>query len=115
MRKSKIISATILLGGLLGLFFAGGVRAYDVPSIDISKLADSLPSPLSPLTDFINSAKQINLQTLNPQNVWSSINTWFSGTTGISLVQLIKAIGSFLVWMFSLVAQLIGWGLSFIK
>lgn len=115
MRKHKIISATILLGGLLGLFFAGGVKAYEVPSmnnIDISKLADSLPSPL---TDFINSAKQINLQTFNPQNVWSGINTWFSGTTGISLVQLIKAIGNFLVWMFSLVAQLIGWGLSFIK
>ncbi len=114
MRKSKIISATILLGGLLGLFFTGSVRAYEVPSIniDISKLADSLPSPL---TDFINSAKQINFQTLNPQNVWSSINTWFSGTTGINLVQLIKAIGNFLIWMFSLVAQLIGWGLSFIK
>jgi hypothetical protein len=121
-----IVAAISALTGLTGpaaTVFAQTTPNWNLPNINPDTFLNSLPAPIS---DFVNSAKQIsnnlyskshnlNGNSLNPTGVFDSINNWFIGVTGISLVSILQAIGNLIIWVLSFATQLIRWLLSLVK
>jgi len=77
----------------------------------------------SPITNFINDAKQIgvnlttkatefNLNSLNPRSIFDQIGDWFYGATGFRLTDIFKKIGALLVFLLTAVADAIRWAMS---
>lgn len=65
------------------------------------------PIPVSN-ADFVALVKNLS-------NLFQTLNTWFTVNLGTSLVQLLKAIGNFLVWLLEGLAYLIRLGLQFVQ
>lgn len=66
--------------------------------------------------------KTIQTTAQNPQGLTSgltdlfeSINRWFGTNIGVSLGEIIKAIGSFVVWVLELIVKLIQAGLELVR
>jgi len=108
----------------LGIVFAETTSNWNLPDLpNADNILNNLPAPVS---DFVNSAKQIgdnlyvktqnlNVNSFNPTNIFNGANNWFVGTTGVSLIGIIKGIGNLIVWVLTLVLNLINWGLSLIR
>jgi hypothetical protein len=112
---------------------ANSVRAYDINlNLDLNKITSGLPAPIN---DLINTGKQIwqnftngivstmptpilgggSGGTVDFRETLKNVNTWFVNTTGLNFIQIIKAIGGFVVWVLSTAVELIKQGLSLIK
>jgi hypothetical protein len=127
MLKGKIIIFSIIAAtavSFAGFAFAQTGPSWNLPNVQSpNDLLNNLPAPIS---DFINSAKQIgdnlytksqnlNINSVNPTQWFDSINNWFIGVTGISLAGIIKGIGNLIVWVLSVALDLIKWLLSLIR
>jgi len=104
-----------------------GSSSYIPPNLstDFSNLKQVLTNLPSPVTEFINNIKQISqnlvsksteidLGKIKVKSIFESLNSWFIKVSGISLVQVVKTIGSIIAWFLSLFIKLIEWGLSLI-
>lgn len=116
---------------VLGLLARNWTYAYSPsPSIEapnnIPGLNQVIQNPPGPVSEFINSVKQINqnltyktsrfnFNTFNPTNIWEEIDAWFRKVIGISLSQIIRAIGNFILWILSFVGDVIRWVLSLLR
>lgn len=86
-------------------------------------IIQKLPPPLS---DFINSIRNadgeiiqgapppVDFQRFNPFTLFRNLDDWLREKTGLSVRQIVRAIGGLLVWVLELVASLIKWLLSFL-
>jgi hypothetical protein len=112
----SLICAFVLLPG--GKIFA------ETTSISVPK----------PIGDFVESLKEINIDNVDKnisdnisldgsvvtqklsdmgvQGVWDAANGWMEETLGISLGQIIKAVGNLIMWFLELMIGLIKGGLS---
>jgi len=124
------------IAAIIVLFLPAGLaHAYDIssqqsvstslptilptmPKIDISGLS-------SPISEFINSAKQIierlnirgtkiSTESISPRSIFEGASNWIKDHTGLDLVAIIKAVGKIIVWILSLIIKIIQWGLSLI-
>ena len=132
---NKTIWLVIILSALPFLYLPGVnlTRADDGNGIDqtLNGVVSTLPAPV---TDLINAGKQtwqnlisgISISALSPVNpttgsnisfkdMFENANSWLVQTTGLNLIQIVKAIGGFVVWVLSLAAELIRQGLSLIS
>jgi len=108
---------------------ANSVRAYDINlNLDLNKIISGLPAPVN---DLINTGKQIwqnftggivstptpisgtkSGGTVGFRETLENANTWLVNTTGLNFIQIIKAVGGFVVWVLSMAADLVRKGLS---
>ena len=97
-------------------------RAADAPQApliglpDLNRAFEQLPMPI---TNFINSARQISVGISNgstpitfnqadPGTLFTSLDAWFSNVTGgVRLSDVLRPLGNFLAWFFSTIADLI--------
>lgn len=114
----KLLLFTLLFGlfsGFVNLSFA------QLPSPD-NDILNQIPEPVS---NFINSIQKIGTDStykstwlkfneLSPRGFFNKIDDWFYGVTGTRLVDILKPVGNLLAWIFSTLAELIRWGLSFL-
>ncbi len=106
------------------VLFPVGKTSAETTSISVPK----------PIGDFVESLKEINidnvdknisdnisfdgtvvtekLSNMGVQGVWDAANGWMEETLGISLGQIIKAIGNLIMWVLELMIGLIKGGLS---
>ena len=87
------------------------VFAVTVPGLSF---AQQSPTPSSTIGNFINSAERVGLEWLSPRTIFNKIDNWFYDTTGTRLVIILKPVGNLFVWLFSMLADLIKWGLALI-
>lgn len=105
---------------LAGINFAT-VYAYEINTsptyFNPNQIFNGLPGPL---TDFINSAKQMgqnviikttktSLNSSTPRNIFESADNWFQSVTGISLLGFIKALGNIIVWILEWILKIFKW------
>lgn len=111
---------------IVSLLFAGIPFIADAESIEIS-----VPQPIG---DFIQSLGDINIDNvdnrlsnnfsldksviaqklsgLGIQDIWDGANDWMQNTIGISVSQIVRVIGNFIVWSLDLMIKLIKGGLD---
>lgn len=118
---------TILFFAIAGILALFPLRAVFAEMTDIS-----VPQPIG---DFVESLKGINIDNINEkisdnisfgdsvvaqklsdaggiQEIWDTANEWMRETIGISLGQIIGAIGNFIMWILELTIGLLKGGLS---
>jgi len=94
-----------------------------IPALNPDSITQGLPGPFG---DFLNSVKQINqgitqestkinLRNINPTHFFQNVNGWVQNITGLNIKEIIRDIGNLVAWFLSWVANLIRWGLSFIR
>ena len=109
MLGDKKILLFIFFSVAVGIFSTSFAQQQQPPSLDALK--NQIPGPVS---NFINSIQNIGTD-FSVRNTWLNVNDWFlSSTGGTSLTDVLKFVGNLLVWLFSLLVNLIKWGLSFL-
>lgn len=118
------------------IFVCVAVLAHPSPSaaqnqnIGIENIEISIPQPIG---DFIDSLRNINIDNswgnlsdisldesvvsekiseFNITDIWNQANDWMQATIGISISQIVRAIGNFIIWALELVVKLLRGGLD---
>ncbi len=141
MTNNKTIIYLVVTLVIFSFLYSPGINRSRAEENNIDSVVNGIISSLpAPVTDLLNTGKQIwqnlvggnitvpnvnipiNLNSdggstnIDLKSVFESLNSWFSGVTGgIDFIQIIKAVGSFVVWILSTAAELISRGLSLIK
>lgn len=111
MNKVKKVALSILLPVffLFSIFGRPGLGFAQQLPPNLDSLKNQVPAPVS---GFINSIQSIGTD-FRVGNAWLKVDGWFSNTTGgTSLTDVLKFSGNLLIWIFSVLVNLIKWGLS---
>lgn len=122
MRMPRTCKLSLFIIFCISLFEANVSFAQLNQPPNPGTILNQIPGPVS---SFVNSAKQISddityksasakFSKISPRAFFNEIDTWFYNITGARLVDIIKPIGNLLAWIFSALASLIKWGLSFL-
>lgn len=119
MTLNRYLAFALAIFFLLQIAASKRVQAYSISST--SAVGGNLSSPI---TNFINSARQINLSlppktgfnlgSFSPTSVLNQINDWFYRETGFRFSDIFKKVGALLVWLLTAVADGIRWLLAWL-
>lgn len=106
--------------------FLNQARAYSIGSTsNVNDAGQAVGRNLSsPITDFINSAKQINLSlppktgfnigSFSPTSILNQANDWFYRETGFRFSDIFKKVGALLVYLLTAMADGVKWLISWL-
>lgn len=90
--------------------------------VPITSLAYALPTPTSttaapttspsasngnPFANAVQTVENAQAAQKSAENVWQSINGWLQAHIGLSLTQIIQAVGTAVIWVLNLAIQIL--------
>ncbi len=113
-----VIAVVLLIAS--GLVFLNQAQAYSADSNSVSSgpSFESTGNLSSPITDFVNSAKQISVNLTprgtgfsfgSPPNILDQVGDWFYRATGLRLGDIVKNIGALLIYILTAITSLLKW------